>query len=261
MAMTYPIDEMSLVSPECDYGTVMDRMMRSSDVLVLSQMAGTGAKFGALMTAASYLAAFRIHEIYRRVDESPDAVLRRHLKILGHDVPATGATGLRRYYCGVLYGWETLGAWRNDWASDVPVSKSSIWAKMRDIQGWRNTGAGWETILLLLANTPMAGRDALIKPVQPEALPPGGEAQYLQELAELPPGQARKKVSEDAGEIQTWLADAQWHQDTLLLKIILETSDWTKTYDLIVRQVSSHESWYPVAYWLAQKLGIRMKIG
>ena len=90
-----------------------------------------------------------------------------------------------------------------------------------------------------------------------------GDAKELtEELAELPPGQARKKVSEDSGEMQIWLADAQWHQGSLLLKVILETSTrGMETYDLIVRQVSSYESWYSVAHWLAQKLGIRMKIG
>lgn len=237
------------------------RMMRSENVAELDRWASKTSQTGAALTAISYLAAFRIHELYMKVDRTSDAVLRRHLDILGFVGPDTGSTGLRRYYCGALYGWETISAWREDWASDVPVSASSIWGKMRDIQGWRNWGAGWDTILLLLANTPMAGRDALEKPVQPEALPPGGKAQYLEELAELPPGQARKRVSEDAGEIQIWTADAQWHQGSLLLKVIQETSDGMETYDLIVRQVSSHESWYPVAHWLGQKLGIRMKIG
>lgn len=240
---------------------LIGKMMRSSDVQGLSEMANRGAVEGAVMTAISYLAAFRIHQLYKRVEKSPAEVLRRHLKILGHDIPETGATGLRAYYCTTVYGWGTISAWRNDWTSGVPISGSSVWSKMRDIQGWRNTGASWKTVLLLLANTPMAGRDFLEKPVQPEALPPGGESQYLEELADLAPGQARKKVSEDAGEMQVWLADIQWHRGSLLLKVVQEASGGTESYDLIVRQVSSHESWLPVAYWLGQKLGIRMKIG
>jgi hypothetical protein len=237
------------------------RIMCSDDVAALDTLANETSKTGALITAVSYLAAFRIHQLYRKVDTVSDEVLRRHLRMLGHDAPKTGATGLRRFYCETVFGWETLSSWRNDWASGAPVSSSSIWSKMADIQGWRNWGVGWDTILLLLTNTPMAGRDAINKPIQQEALPPGGKAQYLEELAELSPGQARKKVSEDSGEIQTWLADAQWHQDGLLLKVILEMSDGMETYDLIIRQVSSHESWYSVGHWLAQKLGIRMKIG
>lgn len=252
-------NEMPLMIPE--ETILINKMMCSSDVLALSEMANRGAKEGAVMIAISYLAAFRIHELYVKVDKTTDEALRRHLRLLGHDVPTTGATGLRRYYCGALYGWETVSAWRTDWTSGVPVSSSSVWSKMRDIQGWRNMGVSWKTILLLLTNIPMAARDFLEKPVQPEVLPSGGESQYLEELAELPPGQARKKVSEDAGEMQVWLADVQWHQDSLLLKVIQETSEGMGTYDLLVRQVSSHESWYAVAHWLAQRLGIRMKIG
>ncbi len=156
---------------------------------------------------------------------------------------------------------ESFNAWLEDWTSDAPVSRSSGWTKVWDIQGWRLAGADWGTILKLLEHTPMAGRDFLEKPVQPEALPSGGEPQYLEELAELPPGQARKKVSEDAGEIQIWAADAQWHQGSLLLKTILETSEGTETYDLIVRQVSGHESWMVVAHWLTKKLGKTLLIG
>lgn len=237
------------------------RIMCSDDVAALDALANETSKTGALITAVSYLAAFRIHQLYRRVDIAPDRVLKRHLRMLGHEVPTTGATGLRRYYCETMFGWDTLTAWRNDWASGAPVSSSSIWGKMMDIQGWRSIGASWETVLKLLIQTPMAGRDALYKPIQLEALPPGGKAQYLEELAELPPGQARKKVSEDAGEVQIWLADAQWHKGTLLLKVIQETSEGTETYDLIVRQVSDQGVWLSVAHWLAQRLGIRMKIG
>ena len=213
-----------------DVQALIKTVMHSSDVPALGKLAGQASTTGAIRTAIGYLAAFRIHMIYQRVEEVPDEVLRRYLRRWFRNagiVPA-GSTGLRRFFCEHVYGWETISAWRNDWASDAPMSPSSIWGKMRDIQGWRNTGASWETILKLLAYTPMGGRDFLEKPVQQEALPSGGEPQYLEELAELPPGQARKKVSEDSGEIQIWTADAQWHQGGLLLKIILETSDGTE---------------------------------
>lgn len=252
---------LNLAKWDGDIDALVRAIRCSSDVLALDNLACQASKTGATRIAISYLAAYRIHEIYLRVDKAPDKVLRRHLRMRGFAEPNTGSTGLRRYYCGALYGWETISAWRNDWASGVPVSPSSVWEKMRDIQGWRNLGVGWGTILKLLERTPMAGRDFLEKPVQQEALPPGGEPQYLEELAELPPGQARKKVSEDAGEVQIWTADAQWHQGGLLLKIILETSDGTATYDLIVRQVSGHESWMAVAYWLTKKLGKKLLIG
>lgn len=244
-----------------DVDVLLRAIRCSSDVFALDSLANQASRTGATRTAISYLTAFRIHEIYLRVEQAPDRVLQRHLKLRGYEPPPTGATGLRRHYNRTIHGWETISAWRNDWASGVPVSPSSAWEKMRDIQGWRNAGASWETILKLLEHTPMAGRDFLEKSIRPEALPPGGELQFLEELPELPPGQARKLVSEAAGEVQIWTADAQWHQGSLLLKIILEASDGTETYDLIVRQVSGHESWGAVALWLSGKLGKRILIG
>lgn len=244
-----------------DIDALVRAIRRSNDVFALDSLANQASATGATRTAMSYMAAYRIYEIYQRVEQTSDKVLLRHLRMRAYVLPPTGATGLRRHYNGLIHGWDTFNAWLEDWTSDAPVSRSSGWTKMWDIQGWRNTGASWETILKLLERTPMAGRDFLEKPVQQEALPPGGKPEYLEELAELPPGQARKKVSEDAGEIQIWTADAQWHQGGLLLKIILETSDGTATYDLIVRQVSGHESWMAVAYWLTKKLGKTILIG
>lgn len=244
-----------------DVDTLIKAIRHSSDVFALDSLANQASATGATRTALAYMAAYRIFEIYRRVEQASDKTLQRHLKLRGYEPPPTGATGLRRHYNRMIHGWDTFNAWLEDWISSAPVSRSSGWTKVWDIQGWRNRGISWETILKVLERTPMAGRDFLEKSVRPEALPPGGEPQYLEELAELPPGQARKKVSEDAGEIQIWTGDAQWHQGGLLLKIILETSDGTETYDLIVRQVSDHESWMAVAYWLTKKLGKTLLIG
>lgn len=245
-----------------DVNALVETIMVSHDVAALANLANQASTTGATRTALAYLTAYRIYEIYQWVDAAPDNELRRTLEERSLLSGASwGSTGLRRYYNENINGWPTFNAWLEDWISGAPVKRSSAWTKMGDIQGWRNTGASWETILKLLTHTPMAGRDFLEKSVQLEALPPGGKPQYLEELAELPPGQARKKVSEDAGEIQIWTADAQWHQGSLLLKIILETSGGTETYDLIVRQVSDHESWGAVALWLSGKLGKRILIG
>ena len=246
-----------------DVDAFIKTIMVSHDVAALDELANQASTTGAIRTALAYLAAYRIYEIYLWVDAASDNEL--HLTLEKRDLLSgapKGSTGLRRYFNESMNGWPTFNAWLEDWTSGAPgISRSSGWTKMWDILGWRNLGVSWETILKLLANTPMAGRDFLEKPVQPEALPSGGKPQYLEELAELPPGQARKKVSEDSGEIQIWTADAQWHQGGLLLKIILETSEGTETYDLIVRQVSGHESWMAVAYWLTKKLGRPLLIG
>jgi len=243
-----------------DVNTLIRTIRRSDDVAALDRLANQASKTGATRTALGYVAAYRIYEIYHHVEQTSDRVLKRHLRRRGYAYPSTGATGLRRYYCSVLHGWESFNAWLVDWVSGAPISRSSAWHKMWDIEGWRKEGASWDTILKLLANTPMAGRDALNKPVQPEALPPGGKAQYLDELTELSPGQARKKVSEDSGEMQICLLDAQWHKGSLLLKVMQETSEGMENYDLIIRQVSDGP-WLAVAHWLTGKLGRRLLIG
>lgn len=252
---------MSIELVVAEESELVRNIMRSEDVAALDVLASQASTVGAAMTAISYLAAYRIYELYRKVDNVPDKVLERHLTMQGFVLPETGSTGLRRYYCASFYGWSAFMSWVDDWVSMVPTSRSSVWTKMQDIIGWRNTGASWETILKLLSHTPMAGRDFLEKPVQPEALPPGGEQQYLEELAELPPGQARKKVSEDAGEVQIWIQDAQYHRGSLLLKVIQEWSGGRETYDLLCRQVSDHPTWLAVAYWMASKLGKKLMLG
>lgn len=243
-----------------DVGTLVETIRRSDDVAALDRLANQASTTGATRIALSYLTAHRIYEIYQRVEEASDRALRRHLRARNFSCPATGSTGLRRFYCENFFGWPSYNAWRDDFVSGASISRSSAYEKVEDIKGWRKEGASWGTILKLLANTPMAGRDALYKPIQPEALPPGGKVQYLEELAELPPGQARKKVSEDSGEMQTWLADAQWYKGSLLLKVTQETSDGVGNYDLIVHQVSDGP-WMAVAHWLAGKLGRRLLIG
>jgi hypothetical protein len=235
------------------------KMMRSSDVPALDSFASSVASAGANMVAMSYLAAFRIHELYEKVEGMPDKVLLRCLRMWNFvDAPVpSGSTGLRRYFCERVFGWPSYMSWAEDWEG---ASRSSVWHKIHDIQGWRNAGASWETILKLLAHVPMAGRDVLTKPVKQEALPPGGKAEYLEELTALPPGQARKKVSEDAGEMQVWLADVQWHQGHLLLKIILEDSGGYVSYDILCSQTSNNPSWMAVAYWMTERLGRRLMI-
>ena len=182
----------------------------SSDEAWLSDVATQTQMGGAALSALSYIAAYRVYAIFKRTDRVSDRVLRRAFRLFWH-VPERylpqGSTGLRARYNEAAHGWSSFDAWLLDWVSGVPVSRSSVWDKVHDIEGWLSKGSSWDTILRLLINCPMAGRDALQKPIRPEALPPGPqpEAQYLKELAELPPGQARRKVSEDAGEPQIYL--------------------------------------------------------
>jgi hypothetical protein len=254
--------------------TVKD-VMQSVDVGDLDQLATTASIHGSKLEALAYLSAYQIYRIYKRIEEAPDAVLRRSYRMfLGgdpHSLPG-GSTGLRRAYNEAAHGWSSFDEWLTDWASGVPVSRSSAWMKVHDIEAWREEGCDWPTILNLLASVPMAAREAMDKPIKVEALPPGpdggepSKAEYLRELAELPPGQARKKVSEDAGEPQIYCTNAsfEWTQQfgrALLLTIRLETSSEVIDYDLAVCLSDAiGRSWGAVALWLSDKLGKRIKI-
>lgn len=254
--------------------TVED-VVRSVDIGDLDTLATTASIHGSKLEALAYLAAYQIRRIYKRVEEAPDAVLRRAYRIFlcrGDEQLPAGSTGLRRAYNEVAHGWSSFDEWLTDWASGVPVSRSSAWMKVHDIESWREEGCDWPTVLNLLANVPMAAREAIDKPIRVEALPPGpddepSKAEYLRELAELPPGQARKKVSEDAGEPQIYCTNAsfEWTQQfnqALLLTIRLETSHEVVDYDLVVHQQprGDRRGWGAVALWLSDKLGKRIKI-
>lgn len=251
-------------------------VMHSSDVMALSHLANLAADQGSKLSSLAYMAAYRIFTIYAKVEEVSNAALMRHLQMAKSIVvePKMGSTGLRRLYNETFHGWPSFDAWVTDWASGAPVSRSSAWMKVMDIKSWREEGCGWPTVLELLSKVPMAAREAIEKPVKVEALPPApdtgepSKAEYLKELAALPPGHARKKVSEDAGEPQIYCAAAsfEWTQQfgrALLLTIRLETSSEVTDYDLVVHPPESEwgEAWGAIALWLSDKLGERIKIG
>lgn len=256
--------------------TVQD-VVRSSDVAHLDQLATAASVHGAQLEALSYLSAFQIYSIFKRVSEVPDKILRRAYRMyLGRDgeLPL-GSTGLRRAYNEAAHGWTSFDAWLDDWAATALVSRSSAWMKVKDIEAWRREGCDWPTVMNLLANVPMAAREAVTKPVGRAALPPGPaseegkKADYLRELAALPPGQARKKVSEDAGEPQIYVVDSKFgftaHSPArlLVLRIRVETSSGVEDYDLAVAPVknSRREGWGAVALWISERLGRRIRIG
>ena len=170
--------------------TVKD-VMRSVDIEDLDQLATKASIHGSKLEALSYLAAYQIYRIYKRVEEAPDAVLRRAYRIFlwcgaGNGQLPEGSTGLRRAYNEAAHGWGSFDEWLTDWASGVPVSRSSAWMKVHDIESWREEGCDWPTVLNLLANVPMAAREAIDKPIKMGALPPGpddepSKAKYLEE--------------------------------------------------------------------------------
>lgn len=251
-----------------DQQVTMRDIVTSHDVMALDMLATKANVDGAALGALSYIAAYRIYHLYKRVERAPARVLIRHLRMAAGIIPIAnwGATALRTRYNEALFGWPSFNAWLEDWVSGAPVSRSSAWTKMQDIEGFRAAGCDWKVILDLLTNVPMAARDALQKPVQQEALPPGPSprAQYFEELAALNPGQARKKVSEDAGEMQIYLESAKWVKGTgLLLRTRLSAPDGNYVIDLLVSDNphGAQRSWFPVALWICKRLGYTLKIG
>lgn len=250
----------------------LGEIMESDDVGRLSELANVALTQGATLTALAYMAAYRISQIYRKVEESSPEALKQALvdrkKLLLDQ--KIGATALRRYYCEELFGWSSFDAWANDFSSGAPVSRSSLWAKVRDIEAWREEGCEWDTVLRLLTSVPMAAREAIEKPVAPEALPPGpdgtpSKAQYLRELSEMPPGQARVKVSVDAGEPSIYVSEAKlaWtarYGKALLMMVVVETSDGFERHDIVIHPVEQGEGWGAVALWISEKLGSRIRV-
>lgn len=255
-------------------GYDLAEVMRSGDVLLLSELANLAADQGSKLSSLAYLAAYRIHDIYAAAEVAPNDVLRRHLRMVKGIVvdPSMGATGLRRLYNDQFHGWTSFEAWVTDWASTAPVSRSSTRMKVMDIGRWREEGCDWPTILLLLSNVPMAAREAMEKPIGHTALPPAPDTgepskeQYLRELTALPPGEARAKVSKDAGEQQIYVigASLDWTQRygrALLLRIRVETSSGVGDYDIVAHPVNDHGGWGAIAHWISKRLGKGIRIG
>lgn len=249
-------------------------IMRSENVASLSELANLAADQGSKLSSLAYMAAYRIYTIYMGVERADNATLIRHLQMAKGIVadPKIGSTGLRRLYNEQFHGWASFDAWVSDWASGAPISRSSARMKVIDISGWREEGCDWPTIFMLLSRVPMAGREALDKPVKHEALPPAPEtgepskAQYLKELTTLAPGEARAKVSRDAGEPQIYVTGAslnltEQYGKALLLDVRVETSSGVEDYNIAIHPIDVHDGWGAVAYWISRRLGKAIKVG
>ena len=205
--------DMALVAiSQSDFANLTINELRSGFELIatatiaepLALLAGVCAVGGSVLVAASYISIHRIYQLFE--EETTNA-----------------ATESRRP--NLVGGYEFFTNFVDDFIGpSCPFSRSSIFAKMRDISTWVETGASWETIGNLLAKTPMAGRDAiklLIEPAQDNAtvITEEGElveetgvqlgmAKYLEELTAMGPGEARRDVRDKAGIPERFIKEA-----------------------------------------------------
>lgn len=169
------------------------------------------------------------------------------------------------------FGYPSFTRFVEDWVGpNIPVSRTSVFQKMSDIDSWRSVGADWTTVRDLLTNTPMAGRDAIALIVEPaqgvtvvdtetgeitqKALEVDGQSmpEYLGDLSQMGPGEARRDVRDKAGIPERYLKDAAFIErtSTLLLHGVWGVED----VDMRVTTVNREE-----ARWLCGILGVSME--
>ena len=208
----------------------------------LAIFAAVCAVGGMDMVAASYIALFRISQLFVK----------------------NGS--------GTLRGYSSFTSFVDDFVGpDIPFSRSSIFQKVNDISVWQSQGTSWDTIRRLLSNTPMAGRDAitlLIEPQKNETIIDSetgeiveqkpsidGEpvAEYLDQLSMMGPGEARRDVRDKAGVPERYVKEAAYvtKTRTLLLHCVWEYND----VDVAATDIDEE-----VARWLCSKLSVGMNL-
>lgn len=218
--------------------------MESDDSAYLDEIARKGAVAWAATRAVTILACYRQKQLYEEIETR-----RQAARLTGHT------------------SWS---AWLE--SLNLPVSDGLVRTRCIEILGYRNQGASWQTILNILAYAPTAGADVLsnvvnsggdpLPHIDTSALPGGSVAGLLDAIAGLPSaGQARRLVSEVAGEVQVYATDAVYEGGKLYTNVVYEHPGADETLYLTVtsRAERGHIIELPenVANWIIDKLGAR----
>lgn len=139
-------------------------------------------------------------------------------------------------------------------ASPVGVSKSSIKAKVRDIQDLLLKNVSLDNIVQLLAIAPMSART--LPDVPPEKLPSGGVNEAAENIIELGPDEGMRYVADLEGRPAVKCINHKYDAKKEKLLLTLRTNDrgHDKTYDsdLVVSNIGQIE-----ADWMIAKMGRR----
>jgi len=261
--------------PQRNLQELVPQILTCRDVPELTRFAEKCGSTGAALLAVSQLAVWRVKCLFAEIEEqySPEEVEAQLLGLLAEEVgeqkaqqviSALGATGRRSALATKLYGYPSFYAWTQAETENLPFSVPTACQKAVDIEMWARAGASHETILLLLAQTPMAGRkfqqyaleeDGSVKEEYRDVVGDDVDG-FLKELAELPPAQANKRVSEILGEPQIYATAGLYRNGKLALTIRYEKEDLTEQYDLLVIS-SDRRDFEEVANWLMDKLHVR----
>ncbi|MCW7071851.1 MAG: hypothetical protein OCU12_05970 [Methanophagales archaeon] len=261
--------------PQRSLRELVPQILACRDVPSLTRLAEKCGGTGAALLAVSQLAVWRVKCLFAEIEEqySPEEIESRLFGLLAEEmgeqkahqvIGALGATGRRATLATKLYGYPSFYAWVQAETEGLPYSVPTACQKAVDIEMWIRAGASHETVLFLLAQTPMAGRK-----FQQNALLPDGTVkeeyrevvgenvdEFLKELSALPPAQANKRVSEVLGEPQIYAVAGLYRGGKLALTVRYEKEDLTEQYDLLVIS-SDRREFKEVANWLMNKLHVR----
>jgi hypothetical protein len=150
------------------------------------------------------------------------------------------------------------------------MADGTIRQRCVEIYGYRQYDLDWPTIMSILAYGPTAGAEALALAADiqsgarsyiDESQLPGGSVQGLLEaVAAIPdPGQARRLVSEVAGNVQIFVRESLYNEGRLYLTMTYEHPEADENVFLTVSAHSENGDCLPmvdsVAHWLAKRLG------
>lgn len=244
------VDSALIATSQNDFSVVsVGELYKSINLIVQAQepqplalLAAVTAIGGSRLLAMTHIALYRIRDLFRQ-----DAIRG--------------------------YGYPNFTQFVDDFTGpEMPLSRSNVFAKLNDIQAWREQGCDWVTIRDLLAKTPMAGRDAVRLLIEPHADQPlvvdesTGEIvdeplvvdsrpmpEYLRDLTSMGPGEARRDVRDKAGIPERFVKEAVYVKSVqrLLIHAVWDMED----VDIVVTEVGQ-----TVARWLCGLLRVGMEV-
>lgn len=223
----------------------LEALLASTDPALLDAIARKGAVAWAVTRSVTLLTCYRQKQLFETLETRKEAVDK------------TGHTSWSAWLASV----------------NLPVSDGLVRQRCIEITGYLSQGLDWMTILSILSYGPTAGSEVLQNVVGPDGTPaphidvsklPGGTvAGLLEAIAAIEDsGQARRLVSEVAGQVQVYATDALLNEGRMYITIRYEHPQVDESLYVTVtchteggrlRQLPDN-----VAHWLARKIGARM---